>query len=340
MGTFIGIIVVIALFCAFSYFAFWISFRPLNKAREEIEKQKQESAGPNIAETKSVLPENLEKQSGEIQRTRDQFDIANAALLDNENRLKRLSDNIRAAENRATAGDGCMERDKVFEWKINANGAQLVFLYGQWQEKRFYLRYNGPRFRKITVGEVTGVSFYVFMKQYFENIKSPISGVFEFTGNGEMPQANEVVAIIDPSPAAERRMQEWQEQEARKKEEEATVQAAEAARRRVVMAEIEKKEIAERIKERQRRRELEKLIRQELIDNGELFGDAPKRPPIPREVVDAVYRRDGGRCVYCGSTEDLQLDHIIPFSKGGATTVGNLQLLCAKCNREKSNHIG
>lgn len=90
----------------------------------------------------------------------------------------------------------------------------------------------------------------------------------------------------------------------------------------------------------QRKRELEKIVTQELIDSGELFGEQPKRPPIPREVVDAVYKRDGGRCVYCGSTENLQLDHIIPFSKGGATTIENLQLLCQKCNLGKSNHIG
>lgn len=110
--------------------------------------------------------------------------------------------------------------------------------------------------------------------------------------------------------------------------------------REMIIREQEKKEIAQRIKDKYRRRQLEKLVRQELIDSGELFGDQPKRPRIPREVVDAVYKRDGGRCVYCGSTNDLQLDHIIPFSKGGATTVENLQLLCRKCNIEKSNKIG
>lgn len=104
--------------------------------------------------------------------------------------------------------------------------------------------------------------------------------------------------------------------------------------------EKEKNEVKEQIKEKYRRRQLEKLVRQELIDSGELFGDQTKRPRIPREVVDAVYSRDGGRCVYCGSTENLQLDHIIPFSKGGATTLENLQLLCQKCNLEKSNKIG
>lgn len=107
-----------------------------------------------------------------------------------------------------------------------------------------------------------------------------------------------------------------------------------------IRLEAEKKAIAKNLKEKQRRRDLEKIVEQELIDSGELFGDQPKRPPIPREVVDAVYKRDGGRCVYCGSTENLQLDHIIPFSKGGATTIENLQLLCQKCNLDKSNKIG
>lgn len=114
----------------------------------------------------------------------------------------------------------------------------------------------------------------------------------------------------------------------------------ERERRKKIAEEKEREEIAHKIKESYRRRQLEKIIRQELIDSGELFGDQPKRPPIPREVVDAVYSRDGGRCVYCGSTENLQLDHIIPFSKGGATTLENLQLLCQKCNLEKSNKIG
>ena len=120
-------------------------------------------------------------------------------------------------------------------------------------------------------------------------------------------------------------------------------EAADEARRQEMIRRAEEREkakIAAKIKERQRKRDLEKIVTQELIDNGELFGEQPKRPPIPREVVDAVYRRDGGRCVYCGSTDNLQLDHIIPFSKGGSTTLENLQLLCQKCNLEKSNHIG
>ncbi len=137
-----------------------------------------------------------------------------------------------------------------------------------------------------------------------------------------------IFAGIEPEErAAERRRQEEEYQKMIKEYEQRK-------------AEQEREEIAAKIKERYRRRQLEKIVRQELIDSGELFGDKPKREKIPREIVDAVYSRDGGRCVECGSTENLQLDHIIPFSKGGATTLENLQLLCQKCNLDKSNKIG
>ncbi len=104
--------------------------------------------------------------------------------------------------------------------------------------------------------------------------------------------------------------------------------------------ESERKEIAEQLLEKQRKRDLEKQVRQDLIDSGQLYGDELKRPRIPEDVKNTVYRRDGGKCVYCGSTQNLQYDHIIPFSKGGATSVENLQILCQKCNLEKSNKIG
>ena len=56
---------------------------------------------------------------------------------------------------------------------------------------------------------------------------------------------------------------------------------------------------------------------------------------IPQDVKIAVTVRDQGRCVYCGSMEDLHYDHKIPWSKGGANTVNNIQLLCGTCNRRK-----
>lgn len=60
---------------------------------------------------------------------------------------------------------------------------------------------------------------------------------------------------------------------------------------------------------------------------------------IPDDVKVAVWRRDAGRCVRCSAQEYLQFDHIIPFSKGGANTVENIQLLCQKCNLAKSDEL-
>jgi len=50
-----------------------------------------------------------------------------------------------------------------------------------------------------------------------------------------------------------------------------------------------------------------------------------------------VYARDGGKCQCCGSFENLEYDHIIPYSCGGSSDASNIQLLCLKCNRSKSN---
>ena len=63
------------------------------------------------------------------------------------------------------------------------------------------------------------------------------------------------------------------------------------------------------------------------------------REVIPEEVKFAVWRRDEGRCVKCGSQENLEFDHIIPVSKGGSNTARNIQILCERCNREKYNFI-
>ena len=60
---------------------------------------------------------------------------------------------------------------------------------------------------------------------------------------------------------------------------------------------------------------------------------------IPDEIRSEVWYRDGGRCVICNANEYLEFDHIIPISKGGSTSTENLQILCRKCNSEKSDSI-
>jgi hypothetical protein len=61
---------------------------------------------------------------------------------------------------------------------------------------------------------------------------------------------------------------------------------------------------------------------------------------IPSAVKQQVWKRDGGQCVECGSTDNLHFDHNIPFSKGGTSLLAeNIQLLCAKHNLSKQAKI-
>jgi hypothetical protein len=61
---------------------------------------------------------------------------------------------------------------------------------------------------------------------------------------------------------------------------------------------------------------------------------------IPTPVKLQVWKRDGGKCVECGSTDNLHFDHIIPYSRGGSSLVAeNIQLLCARHNLAKHDRI-
>lgn len=61
---------------------------------------------------------------------------------------------------------------------------------------------------------------------------------------------------------------------------------------------------------------------------------------IPTSVKVKVWKRDNGRCVTCGATDNLHFDHDVPFSKGGSSiTEANVKLLCARHNLQKSDHI-
>lgn len=66
-----------------------------------------------------------------------------------------------------------------------------------------------------------------------------------------------------------------------------------------------------------------------------------KREPSDRLKVQ-VLMRDGNRCRICGvecsdGLHNIHFDHIIPWSKGGETTLDNLQVLCSHCNEALGN---
>ena len=68
--------------------------------------------------------------------------------------------------------------------------------------------------------------------------------------------------------------------------------------------------------------------------------NAERRRLIPTHVKLEVWKRDGGRCSICGAADELHFDHIVPFAKGGTSlTAANVQLLCARHNIEKRDHI-
>lgn len=95
----------------------------------------------------------------------------------------------------------------------------------------------------------------------------------------------------------------------------------------------------EEIKAAELKKALKQVARQRLMEEGILFDEEHKRPYIPQEVVGYVYMRDGGRCCECGATKNLQIDHIIPFAKGGSSEPENLQLLCKECNQKKGDRL-
>lgn len=66
---------------------------------------------------------------------------------------------------------------------------------------------------------------------------------------------------------------------------------------------------------------------------------------ISNKLRFAVLKRDHYKCCICGASPakdpsvELHIDHIIPWSKGGETTLDNLQTLCSKCNLGKSDSL-
>jgi 5-methylcytosine-specific restriction endonuclease McrA len=67
---------------------------------------------------------------------------------------------------------------------------------------------------------------------------------------------------------------------------------------------------------------------------------------IPPSTRDAVFKRDEGRCTYvgpngvrCGATHRLQIDHIVPYARGGSNAAANLRLLCERHNKQEAERV-
>ena len=65
------------------------------------------------------------------------------------------------------------------------------------------------------------------------------------------------------------------------------------------------------------------------------YEDRSAKRRIPDPMRAEVLLRDGARCRRCQTAVNLEVDHIIPVSKGGKTEESNLQTLCRRCNRRK-----
>jgi len=62
-----------------------------------------------------------------------------------------------------------------------------------------------------------------------------------------------------------------------------------------------------------------------------------RRRAFKNDEIIAIANKYGGRCQGCGREEDLEIDHILPISRGGGNQIDNLTLLCRHCNSSKGN---
>lgn len=77
-----------------------------------------------------------------------------------------------------------------------------------------------------------------------------------------------------------------------------------------------------------------------IRDAPTLFDALPsQRETIPDRVRREAFERDGWKCVRCGSTDKLRIDHKWPHIRGGNRELSNLETLCESCNLAKSDQV-
>jgi len=70
----------------------------------------------------------------------------------------------------------------------------------------------------------------------------------------------------------------------------------------------------------------------------EVFKHKRNRRYIPKIIREKILKY--GKCKHCKSSQELQIDHIMPVSKNGTNDIENLQVLCRPCNLSKGVKIG
>jgi 5-methylcytosine-specific restriction protein A len=69
-----------------------------------------------------------------------------------------------------------------------------------------------------------------------------------------------------------------------------------------------------------------------------------KRKKLSKQLRIKIFERDNYECQNCNKNlfylpEERVIDHKIPLSKGGSNSIGNLWLLCNKCDKNKKNKL-
>lgn len=93
--------------------------------------------------------------------------------------------------------------------------------------------------------------------------------------------------------------------------------------------EMHRKELSEKTKEY-------KKLNPEIVNNYTAKRKSKKRLNgvflVSKKELKKIY---SSNCFYCGSNKSIQMDHVIPISKGGRHSIGNIIPACAKCNLDK-----
>jgi 5-methylcytosine-specific restriction endonuclease McrA len=67
--------------------------------------------------------------------------------------------------------------------------------------------------------------------------------------------------------------------------------------------------------------------------------EATSSSEAKRKWKDSIKEHWNYECAYCGSDENLTLDHVIPKSKGGSDRISNIICACEKCNQDKGHQF-